>query len=78
MGASGLHAVLTAVGTITLDYKKGLVVFIRKGKKDHQECNYYLGITLLTIPGKVLDYLLLMQIYSQLKSTHEQILALRV
>ena len=65
----GLHAVLTAVwhsGTIPLDWKKGLVVPIWKGKSDRQDCNIYRGITLLSQPGKVLAHLLLMCIRSHL------------
>ena len=55
----GLHAVLTAVwhsgNTIPPDWKKGLVVPIWKGKGDRQDCsNYHSGITLLSVPGKVL------------------------
>ena len=40
----GWHAELTAVwhsGTISPDWKKGLVVSIWKGKGDHQDCNNY-------------------------------------
>ena len=91
----GLHAVLTAVwhsGTIPPDWKKGLVVPIWKGKGDRQDCNNYRGITLLSVPGKVLAHLLLTRIRTHLlkyqrpeqsgftpgKSTTDRILALRV
>ncbi|KAG0713639.1 Pikachurin [Chionoecetes opilio] len=91
----GLQAVLTAVwqsGTIPPDWKRGLVVPIWKGKGDRQDCNNYRGITLLSVPGKVLVHLLLTQIRSHLlkhqrpqqsgftpgKSTTDRILALRV
>ena len=91
----GLHAVLVAVwqtGTIPSDWKKGLVVPIWKGKGDRQDCNNYRGITLLSVPGKVLAHVLLTRIRSQLlkyqrpeqsgftpgKSTVDRILALRV
>ena len=91
----GLHAVLTAVwqtGTVPPDWKRGLVVPIWKGKGDRQDCNNYRGITLLSVPGKVLAHLLLMRIRSHLlkyqrpqqsgftpgKSTIDRILALRV
>ena len=91
----GLHAVLTAVwqsGTIPPDWKRGLVVPIWKGKGDRQDCNNYRGITLLSVPGKVLAHLLLMRIRGHLlklqrpeqsgftpgKSTTDRILALRV
>ena len=65
----GLHAVLTAVwhsGTIPPDCKKGLVVPISKGKEDRQDCNNYRGITLLSIPGKLLAHLMLIRIHSHL------------
>ncbi|KAG0693436.1 Transposon TX1 uncharacterized protein [Chionoecetes opilio] len=91
----GLHAVLTAVwqsGTIPPDWKRGLVVPIWKGKGDRQDCNNYRGITLLSVPGKVLAHLLLTRICSHLvkhqrpqqsgfkpgRSTTDRILALRV
>ncbi|KAG0720925.1 LINE-1 retrotransposable element ORF2 protein [Chionoecetes opilio] len=91
----GLHAVLAAVwqsGTIPPDWKRGLVVPIWKGKGDRQDCNNYRGITLLSVPGKVLAHLLLTRIRSHLlkhqrpqqsgftpgKSTTDRILALRV
>ena len=91
----GLHAVLSAVwqtGAIPPDWKKGLVIPIWKGKGDRQDCNNYRGITLLSVPGKVLAHVLLTRIRSQLlklqrpeqsgftpgKSTIDRILALRV
>ena len=91
----GLHAVLTAVwqtGTIPPDWKRGLVVPIWKGKGDRQDCNNYRGITLLSVPGKVLAHLLMTRVRAHLlkfqrpeqsgftpgKSTTDQILALRV
>ena len=91
----GLHAVLTAVwhsGTIPPDLKKGLVVPIWKGKVDRQDCSNYRGITLRSVPGKVLAHLLLMWICTHLlkhqrpeqsgftpgKSTTDRLLALRV
>ena len=91
----GLHAVLTAVwqtGTIPPDWKRGLVVPIWKGKGDRQDCNNYRGITLLSVPGKVLAHLLMTRVRAHLlkfqrpeqsgftpgKSTTDRILALRV
>ena len=65
----GLHAVLTAVwhsGIIPPDWKRGLVVPIWKCKGDRQDCNNYRGITLLSVPGKVLAHLLLMRVRSNL------------
>ena len=65
----GLHTVMTAVwhsGTIPPDWKKGLVIPIWKGKGDLQDCNNYHGITLLSVPGKVLAHLLLTRIRTHL------------
>ena len=53
----GLHAVLTAVwhsGTIPPDWKKRLVVSVWNGKGDRHDCNNNYGVTLLSLPGKVL------------------------
>ena len=77
-------------GTIPPDWKRGLVVPIWKGKGDRQDCNNYRGITLFSVLGKMLAYVLLMRICSQLlkyqrpeqsgftpgKSTTDRILAL--
>ena len=65
----GLHAVLTALwhsGTIPPDWKRRLVVPIWKRKGDRQDWKNYRGITLLSVPGKVLAHLLLMWIRSHL------------
>ena len=65
----GLHDVLTAVwhsGAISPDWKKGLVVRIWKGKGDRQDCNNFRGITLLSVPGKLLAHLLLTRIRNHL------------
>lgn len=92
---SGLHSVLVAVwesGIIPFDWRQGLVVPIWKGKGDRLDCNNYRGVTLLSVPGKVLAHLLLSRIRSHLllfqrpeqsgftpkKSTIDRILALRV
>ena len=64
-----LHAVLTAVlhsGSIPSDWKRRLVVPIWISKGDRQDCNNYRGITLLSVPGKVLAHLLLMRVRSHL------------
>jgi sorting nexin-29 len=91
----GLHSVLVAVwesGIIPTDWRQGLVVPIWKGKGDRLDCNNYRGVTLLSVPGKVLARLLLSRIRSHLllfqrpeqsgftpkKSTIDRILALRV
>ena len=64
---SGLHSVLVAVwesGIIPSDWKQGLVVPIWKG--DRLDCNNYRGVTLLSVPGKVLAHLLLSRIRNHL------------
>ena len=69
-----------------------MVVPIWKGKGDRQDCNNYRGITLLSVPGKVLAHLLMTRVRAHLlkfqrpeqsgftpgKSTTDRILALRV
>ena len=69
-----------------------MVVPIWKGKGDLQDCNNYRGITLLSVPGKVLAHLLLTRIRTHLlkhqrpeqsgftpgKSTTDRMLPLRV
>ena len=68
----GLHSVVTAVwqsGTIPLDWKRGLVTPIYKGKGDQQDCNNYRGITLLSVPGKVFAHLLLARCRDHLLET---------
>ena len=40
-------------GIIPTDWKRGLVVPLWKGKGDHQDCNNYRGVMLLSVPGKV-------------------------
>ena len=68
----GLHSVLCAVwesGIIPPDWIKGLVVPIWKGKGDQQDCNNYRGVTLLSVPGKVLAQLLLSRIRDHLLSS---------
>ena len=65
----GLHAVLVAVwhlGTIPPDWKRGLVAPIWKDKGDRQDSNNYCGITLFSVPGKVLAHLLLVRVRSHL------------
>lgn len=90
-----LHAVLCSAwntGVIPTDWKKGIIVPIWKGKGDRQDCNNYRGVTLLSVPGKVLARVILGRIRQQLlahqrpeqsgftpkKSAIDRILALRV
>jgi len=50
------HAVLCSAwntGIIPTDWKRGLVVPLWKGKGDHQDCNNYQRVTLLSVPCKV-------------------------
>ena len=91
----GLHAVLAAIwqsGTIPPDLLKGVVIPLWKGKGDRWDCSNHRGITLLSIPGKVLALILLRRIREHLlkhqrpeqsgftpgKSTIDRILALRI
>ena len=81
-----------STGEIPTDWKRGLIVPIWKGKGDTRECNNYRGVTLLSVPGKVLARILLERIRPQLlahqrpeqsgftpkRSTVDRILALRV
>ena len=58
----GLHAVLPTAwhsGNVSPDWIKGLVIPIRKGKGNHQDCNIIHNVTLLSLPGKVLAHSLL-------------------
>jgi len=51
-----LHAVLCSAwntGIIPTDWKRGLVVPLWKGNADHQDCNNYQLVTLLSVPCKV-------------------------
>lgn len=60
---SGLCSVLISTwqsGIISFDLRKQLVVPIWKGKEDHQSCSNYDGVTLLSVPGKVLAHMLFM------------------
>ena len=50
-----LHAVLCSAWNtdiIPTDWKRGLVLPLGKGKDDHQDCNNYRGVTLLSVSGK--------------------------
>ena len=90
-----LHAVLCSAwntGIIPTDWKRGLVVPLWNGKSDHQDCNNYRGVTLLSVPGKVFAGIILDRVRHHLlqhqhpeqsgftpnRSTIDRILALRV
>ena len=90
-----LHAVLCSAwntGIIPTDWKRGLVVPLWKGKGDRQDCINYRGMTLLSVPGKVLARIILVRVRHHLlehqrpeqsgftpkRSTIDRILALRV
>ena len=51
-----LHAVLCSAwntGIIPTDWKRGLVFPLWKGNGDHQDCNNFRGVMLLSVQGKV-------------------------
>ena len=90
-----LHAILRSVwmtGEIPSDWKRGIIVPLWKGKGDRRDCNAYRGVTLLSVPSKVLAKILLTRIRPHLlkhqrpeqsgftpkRSTIDRILALRV
>ena len=57
-----LHAVLCSAwntGIIRMEWKRGLVVPLWKGKGDRQECNNYRRVTLLSVSGKVFARIIL-------------------
>ena len=57
-----LHAVLCSAwntGIIATDWKRGLFVPLWKGMGDRQNCNNDLGVTLLSVPGKVFAWVII-------------------
>ena len=90
-----LHAVLCSVWNIGInptDWKRGLVVPLWKAKGDHQDCNNYRGVTLLSVPGKVFAWTIIEWVHHHLlehqhpeqsgftpkRSTIDHIIALQV
>ena len=90
-----LHVILCSIwttGVIPSDWKRGIIVPLWKGKGDRQDCNAYRGVTLLSVPSKVLARILLDRVRPHLlkhqrleqsgftpkRSTTDRILALRV
>ena len=90
-----LHTLICSIwssGDVPLDWKRGIIVPIWKGKGDTRECGNYRGVTLLSVPGKVFARVLLNRVRDQLlahqrpeqsgftpkRSTVDRILALRV
>ena len=72
-----LHTLLCSIwntGVIQTDWRRGVVVPIWKGKGDTQECNNYRGVSLLSVPGKVLARILLDRVCQKLLThqRHEQ------
>ena len=79
-------------GIIPTDWKRGLIVPLWKGKGDHQDCNNYQRVTLLSVSGKDFARLILDRVRHHLleqqrpdqagftpkRSTIDCILALRV
>jgi len=51
---------------IPLDWKRGVIVPIYKGKGSRRECRNYRGITLLSVPGKVFASVFLSRVKSKL------------
>ncbi|XP_070000241.1 uncharacterized protein [Penaeus vannamei] len=93
--ARELHAVLAAIwqsGTVPPDLLRVVFIPLWKGKGNRWDCSNHRGITVLSIPGKVLGHILLRRIRDLLlrhqrpehsgftpgKSTIDRILALRV
>lgn len=91
--AQGLNSVLAAIwqpGSDSPDLMRGMAFPLWKGNEDRWDCSSYLGIMLLSIPGKVSAHILLKWMCDQLlrhqrleqsgftsgKSTIDQILAL--
>ena len=69
-----LHTLLCSIwntGIIPTDWRRGVVVPIWKGKGDTQECNNYRGVTLLSVPNKVLARILLDRVCQNLL-THQR------
>ncbi|XP_069972971.1 uncharacterized protein [Penaeus vannamei] len=67
--AWGLHAVLAAIwrsGTIPPDLLRVVVIPLLKGKGDRWDCSNHRGITLVSVPGKVLACILLRRIRDHL------------
>jgi len=53
-------------GQMPLDWKKGIILPLYKGKCSRRECKNYRGITLLSTPGKVFALTLLARIKTKL------------
>jgi len=53
-------------GLIPSDWKKGIILPIYKGKGSPKDCRNYRGITLPSVPGKVLATVLLNKVCYQL------------
>ncbi|XP_070000864.1 uncharacterized protein [Penaeus vannamei] len=67
--ARGLHAVLAAIwqsGSVPPDLLRRVGILLWKGKGDRWDCRNHRGITLLSIPGKVLAHILLRRIRDHL------------
>ena len=52
--------------TVPPDWKEGVIIPIYKGKGSRKECQNYRGITLLSVPGKVLAAVLLNRVKTKL------------
>ena len=70
-----LHAVLCSAwntGIIPTDWKRGLAVPLEKGKGDHQDCNNYRGVRLVSVPGKFFDRIILHRVRHHLLEHQHQ------
>ena len=79
-------------GTVPVDWRDGIVVFLFKGKGPKTDCGSYRPISLLSVPGKVIRHVLLNRLSPLLiecwwleqsgftagRSTMDAILALRL
>ena len=74
-GLVSLHPVLCSAwntGIIPTDWKRGLVGPLWKGKGDHQDCNNYRGVKLLSVLGKFFARIILDRIHHYLLRQHPE------
>ena len=64
-----MHTVLCSAwntGIIPTDWKRGLAVPLWKVNGDHQDCNNYRGVTLLSVPCKVFAQIIIDRVHHHL------------
>src|SRR5271163_1908129 len=93
--SQGLHRLFLKVwetGRVPTDWRDGVFILLYKGKSSRSECGSYRPISLLSVPGKVLDHILLSRLNPLLtehrrleqsgftagRSTADAVLALRL